>query len=261
MLVMRRGNDTLRLIHQREHARLAGELAQHWHRPRAIGETMWPRVIEAVRAHDQGWAEAERAPMLDERGRPHSFKTLPIARHIDIWRRSVTQALEDDAYVGLLIALHARWLYTTLMRPTDRASEAAAQAFTDELDQRVDAVLRTMARGSDAERAAAAPHALLAARRLIGALDGLSLMLCGALPFGAFPERLRFGDRCEKVTFGETADGAAVTPWPFDAEAVTVSVTAHDVADRAYADSGALNEAMRESEAVTVRFVVRAGVA
>ena len=256
MLVVRRDKTTLRLIHQPDHARLSSVLAQRWRRPQVIPAAVWPRLIDAVGAHDEGWRDAERSPALDAHGRPHSFKTLPIAQHVDIWRRGVAAAMCRDTYVGLIIALHARWLYTELMRPAGREETAAAQAFTEELDQGIDAALRELGQGADAERAAIEPHALLAARRLTGALDALSLMLCGALPFGAFPEPICFGSCCHCVVFSGSADGAIVSPWPFDSNGFEVGVEAREVADRPYADAAELSRRMAEARVVSLRFAV-----
>lgn len=250
---------TLRLILQPDHAQLAGQFAAHWRRPGAVPAAMWPRVIEAVAQHDLGWREAERVPALDARGRPHSFKSLPTSAHVAIWRAGVSRTLATDRYMGLLVALHARWLYTTFMKPGGRTEACEAQAFVAEMDQRIDAAIDALAAGDRAQRAAVQPAALMTARRLVAGLDGLSLMLCGALPFGATAEPVAFGERAARVTPRASPAGARLWPWPFDSDTVAATVTARDVADRAYADADDLRRALEAAEPRTLHFLVTPG--
>lgn len=259
MLVVRQNNDTLRLIRQPDHAQASGQLAARWRRPTVIPEAMWPRLVEGVRRHDVGWQDAETLPAVDEHGRPHSFKTLPLDEHMGIWRRGVALTVGGDAYVGLVVALHARWLYTELMHPAEGGEVSHVQAFIEELDQWIDGAIQRLAVGNTAERTAVEPAALTAARRLLGALDGLSLQLCGALPFGPFPEPVPYGERAERMSFVATAGGAAVSPWPFVDEAVTVTVAARDVPDRVYGDAAELGETLEAARPVTLRFTVVQG--
>ena len=254
MIVLRGEANTWRLIEQPDHAAMAGRLAEAWARPASIDPAIWPRLIEAIARHDAGWCEAERAPAVDAHGRPHSFKTLPLPAHIAIWRRGVKQLMRRDPYAGLIVALHARWLYTDLMHPTDRDDAARVQALLDELDQQIDLAIGGLQAAGEAERAAVQPRALMTARRLASALDGLSLQLCGALPAGELPGPLAFGERAAPLRLAAQGERMTVTPWPFAQDAVTLTLPARDIPDVAYDDGAALAAALREATPMTLRY-------
>ncbi len=257
MLVSSGPNNTLRLIRQPDHAAMAGELGARWHRPAVIPSAMWPRLIEAVRYHDIGWHEAEAAPALDEHGRPHSFKTLPLYRHVAIWHAGVAEMMKRDRYVGLLVALHVRWLYNNFMHPGEDTEPAnTVQTLVNELDQKIDLAIEALQVGKNAEQTAVQSGAVTAAQRLVGALDGLSLMLCGALPFGTFPLPVRFGRHCKQITLSEGSSGTTISPWPFIEKVVTVHVTAKDVPDRSYIDSADLARVMEATEPTPLSFTL-----
>src|SRR5689334_22023337 len=78
------------LISQVEHARVSGELAEHW----AAG-ALAPRdeLVATIYHHDDGWREWEQRPDVDpEPGRPRAFTEMPLADSLVIWQRSIDAA-------------------------------------------------------------------------------------------------------------------------------------------------------------------------
>lgn len=69
----------LLLIHQYDHAALSSDIARCWRPPAGLPAALWPRFLEAVRRHDDGWREPELAPACDPQGRPYDFKGCPTA--------------------------------------------------------------------------------------------------------------------------------------------------------------------------------------
>jgi hypothetical protein len=106
------GRRGYRCITQPDHARFAGELMALW-RADGLPEHPWrDEILFAVREHDNGWRETDAAPHLDrERGRPHDFRSLPLAERLAVWPRAVGRYTEEHPYAALLIAHHAEALY------------------------------------------------------------------------------------------------------------------------------------------------------
>jgi hypothetical protein len=218
----------LRLVSQPDHAGLSARLARAWRRPEGLGAGVWERFLEAVRRHDDGWIEEERRPTLDPRGRPYDFKTLPTPLHTDVWRRSVERAAGGDPYLGLLIAQHGRWLYAEFESRVSTLDREAADRFMEEMDRAIAERRRLLEAGSAEERAAVEEEPLLAARRLLGFFDGLSLRLLGAIRLErAGP--LRFGAGEAVVTVRDEGPEILLEPWPFAPEALEVEAEAREV--------------------------------
>ncbi len=238
----------LTIARQPDHAAMCGSLAAAWRRPTEIPEGIWPRFVEAVRRHDDGWIEAERHPAINDQGQPHDFKSLPTQAHAAIWRRSVDLAEAVDPYMALLTALHARWLYSHVTLHTAEAEQREAQRLMAEMAQRADGYIETLRERRDSERSAVEPAALAAARSLLTLLDRLSLMLIGGVEWCDELGPAAFND-CQAVlqmpqADGEMANGQMTTcdPWPFEGTSLVVGCDLHEVDAAAAGESVALGE-------------------
>jgi len=261
MIIVHRADNTLRLVTQPDHAAGAGQLAAQWQRPAAWDAALWRRFVEAVRCHDDGWAAWEQAPPLDEAGWPYSFKNLPTPQHAQIWRNGIKQQAAADPYRGLILALHARWLYTRLARDETQEETAAVHEFVAWLNQRIDALASQLTAQGGAAREAVQPTSLDQARRLIGFFDMVSLVLLGALPANDWPEPLPFGGQCGslRLHLATPERDLSIEPWPFERDEVTVTMPAYDMGPDGFASSEALGLLMRETEAVTLQFILQSG--
>lgn len=196
------------------HAGMCARLAEAWLAPETFPDALWDAVVKASAVHDDGWLRTERD--LDE---PVDFKTIDSAEHARIWRRSVSLAEQHGNVTAMLVALHARWLYTHHNR-SDVGDAEVEQDLVNDLTQRISS-------GMDALPSAIDPALLNDAQQLVSFFDGVSLALIGGIePFDAWPQ-LVFGSWRHDVTLAW--DGSvSVTPWPFTYDRVAVEVETMD---------------------------------
>lgn len=214
MIVIHEPDNSLLLVRQRDHAASSTAMAEAWCRPEALAVPIWQRFIEAVRHHDDGWIESEKIPSLDEDGRPLDFKAIPTPHHVTVWRRGIDLAGRNDAYAALLIAQHARWLYTHFGKDTIE-DQARAQKFTDELTTRMDRIIHDLSSGTPCETSAVDPKNLATARTLLSFFDQWSLVLIGALPESESDQILLFNGTSAPLSIERRRDEVSVEPWPF----------------------------------------------
>lgn len=257
MIMVHEHDSTLRFIRQRDHAEGAGQLAAQWQRPEALPAPIWRRFVEAVRRHDDGWLELEQRPAVDAVGRPHTFKTLPTEQHVAIWRHGVEQLSREDSYAGLVLALHARWLYTHIPRNEDRTGEAIAQDFVYWVEERLDTLVRSLEQGDRDEREAVVSEKLDIARRLIGFFDMLSLILLGGLELNDWPEPLPFGNRWESFRLHQRVEhGVGLAPWPFQEQPVRMAIDTYELEREQFASAEAFGRALTETAPTRLTYTV-----
>jgi len=237
---------------QPDHARLGGQLARQWIKPAAMYDGVWRRFLEVVEKHDDGWLDAAKQPAIDAHGRPFDFLTLPTHQHIEIWRRGIELAEKRDVYQALLVAHHARWLYTNYTNHPGPAEQLAASGFIGELTQRVVEYMQLLRRGSREDRDAVEPSRMAMATALLSCFDMLSLMLIGALPAN---QRLRSvvfnGHQAAIEAWWAPGDGAVLhcRPWPFEPEGVEVRCPLYPVSSQACRNSDELAARLAGSRA------------
>lgn len=161
------------LTRQPAHAALAAEIA--------VALALEPRgpaegFALAVRHHDDGWEERDREVREGPSGAPETFLDLPLADHVAIARASVARATTLDPYAGALVARYAAYLH---------AGRPVADEDDRDLRDRAADAWEALARGL--ADGVASPAAIEHDLALLGALDRISLWICG------WPE----GDRLE----------------------------------------------------------------
>jgi hypothetical protein len=199
---------------------MSAALAARWCPPAIFSILPWPRFVEAVRRHDDGWAFEEDCPALEPGGRPYDFKDLPVTLHVEIWRRSVDLAGREDPIQGLVVAQHGRWLCTQNPTKSTRADQEAADGFVADMTRRIESEVERIA--PDAPQEARDPRTWEATRRLLTFFDALSLMLLGAVPFSGETELLPFGGEEARLSLRPDGGRLRVGPWPFTDRAVTL---------------------------------------
>lgn len=257
------------LISQPDHARVAGYLAAHWGNDTfaapgrfaesASAEILRAETILAIAEHDNGWWEWESDPEVG------SFDGLPLGlpdvlkdqqASMDRWRQGIPRLSGEHPYVGLLISLHAYWLYVVRAKPdpdpafihplfSNRPSgdlylgpQEAESKFLDELEAQ-QAVLTARLRANPATRAWIEPENLNPHVRLLQLLDGLSLALCSSLISPSFHAgsfkllevpRAHWQDRVTIDARPAAGRRIVLRPYPFAIDPLPVVVPAKVVA-------------------------------
>ena len=106
MIVRDRGDDW-HVVLQIDHEDLSGAFARAWAEKALRHESL---AIAAAR-HDDGWAVWERAPVLDETGKPVNFLDVDISSHLAFYRACIAAVTEHDPYAGLLVSMHGAGIY------------------------------------------------------------------------------------------------------------------------------------------------------
>jgi hypothetical protein len=174
----------------------------------------------ATRLHDIGWLAWDRAPRLDEAGRPVNFLDTNLEETIPIWKRGVEQVALLDPYAALLISLHASTIFNRrLARNADPPEqEVAVRELLVGQEARQEAWRQSLA-GHPDYGPAVEPKRLRLAYRWLRVCDLLSLAVCAdMLPssgeIGHVPAASGSGFTSLKYEVHD-AFTLALNPWPF----------------------------------------------
>ena len=203
-MIIRRDGEGLLAIAQPDHARLAGVFAESW-RGGAGGS-----LVAASHHHDDGWIDWEKAPTIDDEGRPHDFLTIPMDDRVAVYRRGIDLLATTDRAAGLLTSLHFGRLLAEGLGALERDARRTAEDF---LAEQSTWEARTW-------RQVGEPEGVEADYRVLRAVDYLSLLLC-MRPLDQL-------DAASVMTMTLRVEGQRVTldPYPFDTDELAVGVAA-----------------------------------
>ena len=134
-MIIRQAEGWRLFITQPDHAVLAAAIMRAW---RGDGFDEHPRrdvILRAVREHDNGWIEEDATTLVDERGTPLDFVSVPDAVKHRIWPRAVARVARRSAYEAALVAQHALTVHA------QHRGNAAWQPFFDGLERTRDTLL------------------------------------------------------------------------------------------------------------------------
>jgi hypothetical protein len=257
MIVNDYGKGNLQLVRQPDHAAMGAQIARAWRRPSGFDAPLWQAVIDAVEHHDDGWAESEKLPLLDDDGRPLDFKTMPTQTHTIIWRRSVTAARQRDAVTGLFVALYARRLYTG-EGAAHVDDDRIAQQFVDELTTQIAEDIDRLSQDGQPQCVAVDPTNLQTAARLLSFFDGISLAVLGGLSWFDATEPLAFADKDSALALQYAEQGhILVDPWPFASKQVELTTRAYEVRAQRYKYPLEVAEAMSKAKPLKLSWTLK----
>jgi hypothetical protein len=258
------------VIGQPAHAWVSGQLARAW------GSEAFPAPVPrepfclAAEQHDVGWADADLAPVAGPDGRPLSFMQQPRSAHVAIWRGAARRLLAQSRYAALLVSLHGTSLYARV--DADAQPPAVAAEIRDYVagERELQSLLAAGLDAAEVDRN----------RRLLLALDRLSLMLCHGrataledVPGARGPATIRVepaggepaaasgradppgsSARDDRAVPPATATARFVLdPWPFAAERVAVGCEGR-LLEGSFGSDGELRAALEAAPWVPLRW-------
>ncbi|GAB2854172.1 DUF3891 family protein [Hymenobacter ruber] len=237
------------IIYQQAHALLATQLAWHWP-PTLLPPDKWVGLLAAIAQHDDeqaAWHGHGGHHGLTAAGAPANFTQQEFS--MEQAAGVLAAARFQGRWRSLLTSLHLSCLYEGL-----RGQKKEIDGFLDDLKARQQQWQKELKISKkDAARAYALLHWC----------DRLSLILCRhEIPeMGRAVEIHRGPDGTVHTLAQPGADGPVViSPWPFQAPEIEVSVEASVLTQLQYKDDAELAAALRAAPIETLRWTLAQGV-
>ncbi len=250
MIVAEYPDGDLQVALQVDHALLSGQVARAWRRPAFLSPALWEQFILATDHHDDGWKLADSDPIIDAQGRPVNFRNSPTRRHVATWQHTLDHAIALGDYPRLLIASHARWLFTSFPSVDDNARDAAVY-MVEQIDQIMAELLEKLSR--DPQYALAVdPRHFEMSQKLFSFFDAISLVFLRGVDWISRTDPLPVGDEVDAIKLHSemcSVRWGRMTPWPFVTEEVSFSCPIRRIPGRPYASSQHLEDTLQATQA------------
>jgi hypothetical protein len=106
-MIVRDTGASWQIVLQTDHAELAGRFATSW----GDRGAQHASLTVAAKRHDDGWAVWERAPRVDQTGKPVTFLDVDVRSHLAFYRAGIAAVTEQDEHAGLLVSMHGAGIY------------------------------------------------------------------------------------------------------------------------------------------------------
>ena len=233
------------LISHPDHARLAGAFAAGWGNELFAKPEPRARVLFGIGSHDDGWALRDVLPRVTREGKPSAFSTelvgkysafeeIELKDYLAVRERAVRIIADQDAYAGMLIALHT---YNLLSAHADRSTIRTEDLpLLDDFlaEQRVyqEKLLEAILKDPELTREQKAADNIDQNFRLLQACDNLSLLSCVDYQGAAsllHPLLLNDGGHAEIQVISKGVRSFRLEPWPFGEAEIRLRVPARHV--------------------------------
>jgi hypothetical protein len=94
------------LISQIDHARLSGNLAEHWGGDGFLPLKPREELLWAIYHHDDGWRQWEQEPGVLDNGQPRAFTEMQASESLAIWIGSIEMAQTRGNLAAYVVAGH-----------------------------------------------------------------------------------------------------------------------------------------------------------
>ncbi|MDR7075594.1 hypothetical protein J2Y03_000582 [Neobacillus niacini] len=106
-MIIREREDSFILITQHDHAKISGEIAQHWEDEYFKGEERKEEAVLAISEHDRGWIEADSAPLWNShQQKTYTFMDYPLESKIACYKKGIDEVEKMSKYASLLCSAH-----------------------------------------------------------------------------------------------------------------------------------------------------------
>jgi len=183
------------LVTHPDHARLAGQFAEHWGNELFISPEPRADVLEGISTHDDGWAARDAAPEITKQGKPSAFSSelvgkysafeeIDLLDYLAVRRQAVDTVVRHNPYAGLLVSMHT---FDLLANRADRSTVRADQLPLLDTFLEDQKALQHKVRSQLADDPRFQPADISTERiedhfRLLQACDNLSLLTCVDYP-------------------------------------------------------------------------------
>ena len=252
------------LIKHPDHAELAGAFAAAWGNAQFRKPEPREHVLLGICRHDDGWIARDAHPVITRQGKPSAFSTelvgkysafeeIDIEDYLTVRERAVRIIAEEDAYAGLLIAMHT---YSLLTEHADRSTIAPEgivlldgflkrqRVYHNELHKAIEA-------DASLSLVAKTEQTILEHFRLLQACDNLSLQSCVAYSSPAHllhPLPLHSGASTEVQVTPLGPRHFSLSPWPFAERELHFEFPARHVEGKMFESSAELDGAFAVAE-------------
>lgn len=234
------------IIYQQAHALLASQLIWHW-APQGPADR-WVGLLAAVAQHEDeqdAWCGRGGHHGLTAAGAPANFTQVPFS--LEQARNVLSAARFQGRWRTLLTSMHLSELYESL-----RGEKKTTDAFLDELLAGQESYRKGLKVSKKDARQA---------YDLLHRCDRLSLILCRQ----EIPEMNRAVEICHgpdsstnyRLRQPEAGGPVIISPWPFQAPEISVSVEASVLTQLQFKDDAALAAALRDAPIETLRWELR----
>jgi hypothetical protein len=247
------------LITHPDHARLAGEFAAAWGNAQFRLPEPRARVLNAISAHDNGWAARDLHPSITRQGKPSAFSVelvgkysafeeIDLADYLAVRDRAVRMVAQNDPYAALLVSMHTHNLLTAHADRSAIAPEGLAllDAFVTDQKTFQAELQKAIAADKCLDETHKSEHTILEHFRLLQACDNLSLLTCVAYPSPAHllhPLPLNSGETSQVAVLPLGPRRFQLKPWPFAEPQLSLAFPARHVSGKTFADSPSLEAA------------------
>lgn len=280
MMVNQYDDDRLLLALQIDHSRVAGYLAAHWGNQAFAKLKPYSSMVLAAQEHDNGWWEWEIKPStLNKRGYPLDYHDGSLEYlgklRLDFYARAVDRIAQRDSYAALMVLMHGVGLmnsgYGMFTYPPDRTGNPLVKEYVRD-QEGVRVRLLEQVRSSEDFREFSSEESIWMNFKLMEIFDQLAQFLCNRYPLNNdnrhrgpgktlnnVPAPMGPG-RDEVVLTVDVKDEshAAIRPYPFDTDPLTISIPVRLVPNRSYESAEEFLGHFYKAERTTVTYELQA---
>lgn len=263
------------LVTHPDHARLAGQFAEHWGNDLFISPEPRADVLAGISTHDDGWSARDAAPEITKQGKPSAFSSelvgkysafeeIDLLDYLAVRRKAVDAVVCHNPYAGLLVSMHT---FDLLANRADRSTIHTDQvplldAFLEDQKALQQKIRSRLEEDPHYKADHVATDRIENHFRLLQACDNLSLLTCVDYPgtanlLHALPVT---GNARKPVTVEPLGiRHFRLAPYPFDASPLTFAFPARFVQSALFTSKEDLREKFHAAEVRTLAVTVEDG--
>lgn len=272
-------NESLVLVLQTDHSRIAGLLAAHWGNDKFARLNPYASMVLAAQEHDSGWWDWEIKPTLNEQGYPSdyigSIKHLGQGVWLDLYRRAIERLAQRDLYAAYFVSMHGEGLLTRgmglLPSMPDYTGDTAVQKFIAQQKELRAGWLPTLQKNQTLA-ASTTETQLWTNFNLMEVFDQFAQFVCNRYPLNSQARKNGPTNTLSGLTVPVAPDrpnetltidvqnetDAVVRPFPFDANPLRLSFEGRLVRNQPFSNQEEFLKQFYGGERIAINYTLRA---